>query len=191
MVCVNVCGVAVRVDFTAPALLALMFLTLPQTDAALLVLACVLHESAHFLALSICREKPTELQISGLGMQLCIPQAVVLPLGKLAVIALAGAAANGIAAVCFAAHGMDTAAAVNVSMGMFNLLPFRGTDGGTLLYAFYEQIFAERGVDVKRVWKVQTAAVTILLGMLLFVGQIWNISLWGMLIYLAAQDITA
>lgn len=177
-------------DFTAPALLALLSLHLPAHAFLQTCAACLLHEAAHIAAMLLCGRKPALLRISAAGMRLTLGQDALCPLPQLTVILLAGAAANFAAAAGLAAAGLREAAGANLSLGLFNLLPYRATDGGTWLTALLEpRCIAERPERLRSCMRLCSAAATVLLTALLLAAHSRNLSLWGMLIFMAASEL--
>lgn len=192
MVCINLCGMELAVDFTVPAFFALLLLLLPQSEVTILLLSCIIHESAHFFMLALFHIKPTRLRLSGAGMQLSVPQAVLCPMGTLSAILLAGTGANFLAALLYAHFGCTDAAAANLSLGLFNLLPYRAADGGTLLGAWLEHLLLERHPHALSVLRHSIPMCsTVLLTLFLLLCGIRNPSLWGMLLFLTLNECLA
>lgn len=190
MVSITIGGVEIAVDFTAPAIAALLLLTTPIRDYAILLLACMIHESAHFLFLGIFRKMPARLRISGVGLHLDVPEAVLCPLPVLTAILLAGAAANFTAALLFFAMHIPDAAMVNLSLGVWNLLPYRAADGGTLLYAWLEERMLERNTErLLWIWRAVWMTATALLAAVFLISGGANPSVWGMLIFLVLSEL--
>lgn len=180
MVCIKLCGMTLAVDFTAPALLALLSLILPPQALLQTLSACMLHECAHLLAAARRGTCPVLLRISAAGLRLEMPQ--LCPPRCFAAILIAGPAVNLMAAAAFGKIGMPDAAAANLSLALFNLLPYRSTDGGTLLHAWLEQLLIQRCPELpSRIMRgISCAATAVLFGLLCAAG-IRNPSLIGML----------
>lgn len=176
-------------DFTAPALLALLSLYLTPQAMIQTLSACLLHETAHLLAAALTGQKPSLLRISAAGLRMELRGSMVCPAGRYCLILCAGAAANLLAAGVFALAGLSAAAQANLSLGLFNLLPFRSTDGGTLLHALLERAWIgtrpELPAAVMRAVCCVTAA---LLCAGLYAAEIRNPSVWGMLIFMFCSD---
>ncbi len=191
MVCIRLGGITLLADFTAPALLCLLMLIQPQSAVLRVLGACVLHESAHFLAAAITGRKPDTLRISAVGMRLTLKQPALCPLPAYACILLAGAAANLAAAFCCRIAGLHQAAAVQLSLGLFNLLPYRCTDGGTLLHLLAERAGAMQSRRVFRaMMHLPALFCSVLSAALLLHCGIRNLPLFAMLCYLTASELT-
>ena len=190
MICVTVCGLRLAVDFTAPALLALLSLMLPPEALLRTVLACLLHESAHLLMIALTGQKPALLRISAAGLRLEMQAPALCPTGSLALILCAGPAANLLAAGCFLLHGAPESAAANLSLALFNLLPFRSTDGGSLLDALTEHRFIRSQPELPGHLRQSLALLTaVLLACGLCTGTLRSPSLWGMLVFLVCDEL--
>ena len=190
MVCLKIGGMTVAADFTAPALLALLALMQPQEDVLRMIAACVLHESAHFLAAALTCQKPDTLRISAAGMQLSLRKDALCPLSSLTAILLSGVCANLLAAACLFRAGFSAAAQANLSLGLFNLLPYSSTDGGTLLAAFAEHLLLTRHPDRIQPFLRRTALLTtVLLASAMCAAGIRNPSLWGMLAFMTFSEL--
>ena len=153
MVRFRFCGITLLADFTAPALLCLMMLMQPQRAVLRVLSACILHETAHFLAAALTGRRPEALRISAFGLCLTLKQPALCPLPAYTVILLAGSAANLAAAAGFFAAGFRNPALVNLSLGLFNLLPYRCTDGGTLLHLLLCRMTLRRHVNAAQVMR--------------------------------------
>lgn len=188
MVCFEIFGMRLALDFTAPALFALLSMYLPRAALLQTVSACLLHECAHLLLIAICGERPALLRISAAGLRLEAFGTALMPLHRFAAILLAGPAANLLAAAAFWDCGMRDAAAANLSLCCFNLLPFRSTDGGTLLFAWLEKLLLTRAPELPRriLRGCGIATAALILGILLPNHR--NISLCGMTIFMLIAE---
>lgn len=189
MFCIYLFGMELAVDFTAPALLALLSLRLPQTAFLQMCAACLLHESAHLLTMLLFGQRPAQLRLSAAGMRLTLQKDALCPMPALAVILLAGAGANLLAALCFfAAHDKDSAAA-NLSLALFNLLPYRSTDGGTLLYALLEPRYIVRHpAKLRHCMRLLCTVTTLLLSAVLLCTHSGSFSFWSMLLFMTVSE---
>ena len=190
MFCMTICGMELAIDFTAPALLALLSLYLPRRAFYGMCAACVLHEGAHFLMILLLGQRPSLLRVSATGLRLEMRQDALCPLPVLSLILLAGAAANLLAGMCFSVLNMPEAVQAHVSLGLFNLLPYRSTDGGTLLYAVLEhRLIAAHPARLREIGRVIFFCTTLLLAALLLLTGCRNLSAWGMLLFMTASEL--
>lgn len=142
-----------QLDFSFFAVLAL-YLLLDESGFGLAALAaCAMHETAHFVAMTAFGVHVERLTLYGAGIRItsaAIEQAK--PLHR-AVILGAGCAVNFIAAAFFGQMREYAASAVNLFIGVFNLLPMGQLDGAGLL-----KIAAIRFCRADKVDKVMKAA---------------------------------
>ena len=107
-----------------------LLLAAPLSLVGWTLLACVVHELGHYLAIRILGGEVEALQLTGLG-------AVMVPRGMFGyreecLIALAGPAAS-LALALLTAPVEETLAGVSLVLGLFNLLPLAPLDGGRVL----------------------------------------------------------
>ena len=185
MVCVTILGVQLRIDFTAPALGAMLCMMLPLPAVLQMCLACILHEGSHFAALWYFGCHPRTLRISALGMELGGEHLTLYPPVQQAVILLSGAGMNlAVGCVCMLL-GMADAAMWQFATALCNLLPYRCTDGGTLLYWLLDgALGAAYGHHLRSIWRIWSVTVTIVLSLLLLHLPACPISIWGILLFL-------
>lgn len=189
MVYVTIRGLRIGVDFTLPALGALLCMSMPLSELMMLLTACVLHEGAHLLAMWYCGCKPSLLRISAAGMQLSAEHLAVFPFPRQAMILLAGAAMNLLAAALLLLCGMRMAALWNLAAAIFNLLPYRAADGGTLLYIWLEErLGTARGDRLDGIWYGMVLLFTAIFVMGLCFLPARTPLLWAMLALLAASE---
>lgn len=189
MICFSVFGMTLAVDFTAPALLALLSLYLTPQAMMQTLSACILHETAHLLTALLLRQKPALLRVSAAGLRMELRGSILCPTAEYSLILISGAAANLLAAACFALAGLPAAANANLSLGLFNLLPYRSTDGGTLLHALLERACIRKHPELPaNIMHPVCCITTALLCFALPAAGIRNPSVWGMLSFMFFSD---
>ena len=179
----------VLLDFTAPAWFALLSLMLPAPILMQTAAACLLHESAHFLTIALLHQHPQSLRISAAGISLRIRGDALCPLPVLCAVLLAGPAANLTAAFCFFLAGLPDIFRANLSLGLLSLLPYSGTDCGTLLEALLSHHLLTKAPEhTARILRITALCTSALLTILLLSAGVRNPSLWGMLFFLTGAD---
>ena len=98
-----------------------------------ILLAVLVHESAHLFALWLCHGKIRRFRPAPFGFCIAYDAASLSLLAECIVVA-AGAVANFFTAALLFLLGFPVAALVNLLVGGMNLLPFSPLDGGRLLY---------------------------------------------------------
>lgn len=153
MVELKIKGILLQLDFSFFAVLAL-YLLLDESGFGLAALAaCAMHETAHLVAMTAFGVRVERLTLYGAGIR--ITSAAIeraKPLQR-AVILAAGCAANFIAAAIFWHTREYAASAVNLFIGVFNLLPMGELDGAGLL-----KLTAIRFCRADKIDKVMKAA---------------------------------
>ena len=188
MVCFRFLGIMLRIDFTAPFLLGILSLTLPAEQVRQTVLACLLHEAAHLITVYLTKQRPAMLTVSAAGMQLTLRRGALCPEKACSLILLSGPLCNLAAGICFLCCGMQQAAAGNLSLCVFNLLPFRGTDGGSFLRMHLTRkniTHTSRAEQLTRILSVTTAFFIITA---MHITGYRNFSLTAMILYLTAAE---
>ena len=122
-----------RLDFSFFAVIAL-YLMLDESGFGLAALAaCAMHETAHFIAMTVFGVRIEQLTLYGAGIRITSSEIeYVKPFHK-SIILSAGCITNFAAAFAFWMIGEYSASAVNLFTGIFNLLPIGELDGARLL----------------------------------------------------------
>lgn len=188
MVCFRFLGIMLCIDFTAPFLLGMLSLTLPPAQVRQTVLACVLHESAHLITVYLTRQRPAALTVSAAGMRLTLRRGALCPTKSSALILLSGPLCNLAAGILFAALRMPQAAAGNLSLCVFNLLPFRGTDGGSFLRLFLTRTHLSRAAFAEQLARILSVLTAIGIFAVMHITGYVNFSLAAMILYLMIAE---
>lgn len=125
-------GVSCRLSLLFPALITALLLWQPDGLAVSCLLASLIHEGGHLVAMLAVGVPPQRCTLGAFGMRIDL-RSTLVGYGSHIAISLAGPLANGLAAVVlFCLHSSD-AAAVHLLLAGFNLLPAAALDGGELL----------------------------------------------------------
>ena len=121
-------------------LAALTFLLLTDRDGVALhgLLAAMIHESGHLLAMLLLRTPPAELRLCPFGIEIVKRESRANHYIEDAVISLAGPCANAVACAVFLSlgQGENVFFAANFLLAVLNLLPIEPLDGGQTLFSF-------------------------------------------------------
>jgi Zn-dependent protease len=189
MLAITLRDITLLLDFTAPAWLAWLSVRLPHGVFMQTLAACLLHECAHLLAMRLVHQKPQSLRVSAAGLCLRMRGAAVCPTKALCAVLLAGPCMNFLAAAAFYAVGREGAAGANLSLGLLNLLPFSGTDGGALLAELLSQrLMHSRPERIAPTVRAVSSCTALLLAAVFLSAQVRSLSLWGMLLYLTVTN---
>ena len=146
----------VKFDFSFFAVVAFMIFVDTSGAAVLSLIACILHEGGHLLAMAVCGAYPERITFYGGGIALTRTGMDCLPDGKRIVILSAGCAVNLIVASSYLfMPDNGTAAvfcAVNLIICLFNALPIGYFDGAGILEILLSKFMSLRAAEtVKRV----------------------------------------
>lgn len=156
----------VKFDFSFFAVVAFMIFVDTSGAAVLSLIACILHEGGHLLAMAVCGANPERITFYGGGIALSKSGMESLTDAKRLVILSAGCSVNLlVAAACFAMQGNDTAAvfgAVNLIICIFNALPIGYFDGAEVLEVILTRFVSLRTAETvkKIVGVVLSVAIT-------------------------------
>lgn len=128
----------VTVSFLFMAVLSLMLLSDKTGYALLMICSATIHEAGHFLAMLICKCKPTEIKLIPGSVQICAPP---VRLKHETFILICGPLVNFfifvlffvLSSLCDSIKLMEFSL-INLLYFAFNILPFSGLDGGSILY---------------------------------------------------------
>ncbi len=167
-------------------------LCVDKTGLALLsLLAVLLHELGHLFAMSICGLAPKAIRLIPASIQ--IVKGFCASTGDEMFIAAAGPFANflifGLSYAAFYGFKIEMLAvfaALNFIYALFNLLPVKGLDGGTIIMLL---ISKKRGIfSAERILQIITALISVFsfgAGAFLCLNGNFNPSLFALAIYFA------
>ena len=125
-------GMRCRLSLLFPALITALLLWQPDGLAVSCLLASLVHEGGHLLAMLAFGVPPQKCTLGAFGMRIELGNALV-GYGRNLWIALAGPLANGLAAAVPLMLHSPAAALVHLVLAVLNLLPAAALDGGELL----------------------------------------------------------
>lgn len=128
--------ISVSVEFRFVALITLMLVLFPESQAALCFFMCILHEAGHLLAMILFGKGAEKISLDYFGMKIDTDKRFLPPV-KEAVIAFAGPLINLVMCAILYACGKTDAATINLALAVFNLLPVTMLDGGHIISAFF------------------------------------------------------
>ena len=129
----------------APAGLFLLFFSWESVARTAVICSVLVHEAAHLAAMKLFRGRVERVRITAFGISLGFSPPKTY--GEEAFTAAAGPAASfAFAALGFFRGGAFGGQALSFSLflGLINLLPFEGFDGGRIIYAAASAAFGER-----------------------------------------------
>lgn len=156
-------------------------------DALALLLAALVHEAGHWLALLATHNGVSQLRLCGCCAQI-VPHYRRLPgLGQELAILVAGPLAGMLAALLLRPFA-PRFAAISLLLSVFNLLPVRGLDGGSMLRLI---CCAVTGADKTLLPDIVGGLVgvgTLAAGLWSLIGRRPNIPLLGLAVFLLLKQ---
>lgn len=125
-------GVRYRLSLLFPALVTALLLWQPDGLAVSCLLASLIHEGGHLLAMMAVGVPPQRCTVGAFGLRLDLDNTLV-GYEKNMLISLAGPLANGVAAALLFWMKRPDTAMVHLVLAGLNLLPASALDGGELL----------------------------------------------------------
>lgn len=148
----------------------------------LCLLSGVLHETGHLAVLLLSREKPKEIHVTPFGMRIERQSDGFLSIRKEILCAFAGPFVNFLLALIF--HG-SYFSKVNLTIGLFNLLPCEPLDGGKILENILKIKFsAEKTEKISLVISCITVFPVAVSGFVILFQSRYNFSLLFISFYL-------
>ncbi len=126
----------VNIDFWFAAIITLMLVLVPESNAAVCFAMCLLHEAGHLLAMTACGKKTEKIQLGYFGIKIVTEKRLLSPV-KEALIAFSGPFVNLLLFFVFYILDRNDYAVINLGLSLFNLLPVTALDGGHIISAFF------------------------------------------------------
>ena len=181
-------GVRLRISLLFPAVLIVLLYSDPTGMPTWCVLASLLHELGHMLALLLLRGRLSSLHIGFFGMRMVLDRRYPLSYTAEALVALAGPLINVLMAIgLWLLTDQGPLLWIHLCLAGFNLLPIEPLDGGRALF----QLWAYRcGEDRAWTYITRTSVVALFfvgfLGAWLWIVSGYNFTLAALCVYLAA-----
>lgn len=146
------------------------------------IASCVIHELGHCFASVILNVKIKSLTLWAGGVQM-ERESRILSLGTELSVLISGPLFNLVFAVLCSLYGLDSTALVNLSLALFNLLPYSSLDGGCMIRAVLER--KSLGI-IQKITAVASGAVILTA---LFLTDSRNLTAFATVILLTADEI--
>lgn len=147
MISFRIGGIRVRVSFSFLMFNALIFLVRESKVILCFYGVCILHELGHILAAVIAGTAAKEIILSGTGITITAEKNAVIPVKRSLFVLLSGPAVNLIfAGITESLGGSRLFIMLNLTLCLYNLLPFPNLDGGAVIELLISGIRCEYGV---------------------------------------------
>ena len=176
-----------ELSFSCFALLAFCCLFAGGTSSAVFLMAVLLHEFAHLIALFLLHAPPVRCRLSALGCRLELDPARPLSCKKSALVSLSGPGMNLLCFLLCAAfgQGLSKFGLANLALGAFHLLPVEPLDGGLALRAVLtEKLGGPAAGKLVAVCSVLVLFPLSVAGFLILLRTRYNFSLLALCMYL-------
>lgn len=185
-------GVEIRFKFLFFSALTLLFCFKAEKTIGLCLLFSILHEFGHLIVILLCKEKPKLIEFDIFGMKIERKNDINQSYKNETLTALAGPVTNFILSVVFYLIYKYTAnkiyieiTAVNLAIGLFNIMPVFSLDGGRMLeYMFKMKYSNDKSENVLKAVSFISIAVIFTVGTVIFIKSKYNFSLIIISIYL-------
>ena len=126
-------GIRVCFDFSFFAVAAVFMLFFGGGFWREALVACAVHELSHLLVMNFCGAAADRITFYGAGIRITSGRVEGCSFSRRLAVYAAGCAANFALFAAMLALGFESGAAVNLLVGIFNLLPFGELDGGAII----------------------------------------------------------
>lgn len=185
--CFNLCGIKIEIKFLFIA--AMVLLMLLDTSGVMLCafLSSAVHELAHLTALLALKGEVTTVSFEAFGIRITRVDALLV--WEELVVLLAGPLANLLLFLLCVSSNLQSVSlisAVNLWIGVFNLLPVGALDGGRVASLILVKILGEqKGGRAAIVLSVLIILPLFVFGLILFLRPTHNFSLLIVCVFLA------
>lgn len=171
-------GVRVRVSMLFPAM-TIVLLTFEESAFVLsCLLASLLHEAGHALAMLTVRDRPSRVTVGIFGVRIERSSERLLPYRAACLVSLGGPLMNAVCATVLYLLGLPIGATVHAVLALFNLLPITSLDGGEALYALLcTHLPEERAERILRRLSVATVFPLAVIGFCTLFASGYNVTL--------------
>lgn len=184
MIKFSVGSVALTIDFSFFAVIAILFMTENGYNILCGLSVCFIHEIGHIITMLIMNERIKSIGIYGTGIKIIPYRNPFRAVYRDIIILFSGALLNFITALCTFST-MPIFSLMNLCIGIFNLLPYRCSDGGeifTELAEYYGNNFIKQ--NSYRILRAMSIAVSVLILIMFVHFGIFNFTLVITLVYL-------
>lgn len=178
-------GVTLRLNLLFPASV-IVFMSLDTGNFTLLcLLASLLHEVGHVLAMLIVHDRPWRVTMGIFGIRVERDRSCYLGYRAAAVVSLAGPLVNVFCFTLLWQLRQPTSAVIHAGLALFNLLPVTSLDGGEALHALLcLRMTEDRASHVVRVLSAVVIFPLAVAGFLVLLSDSRNFTLFVMSGYL-------
>lgn len=123
--------------------MALVFMINNTDDILIFFISCAFHELGHLIAMFISGAESREVYISGLGIKIIQSRNNMVSVWRNLIILVSGSLVNFLIFALGYRVFSPAILTVNLTLCIFNMLPFRNLDGGSILICIGEILSAD------------------------------------------------
>ncbi len=187
MICLHWRGTALHIEFSFFAAAALVGLLGGSILVVEIMTAGLLHELGHLFVLRCFGRHVRCVEFCGVGVTI-LPESSCGAYWEDVLVLLFGPAVNLVfGSVCLLCCGVTEYAMIHIGLGVFNLLPYRCLDGGSVLRALLR---AKECPETHVGWIENTICLLFSISIILLLGmhRIWQFSWIAMAAYLTTMQ---
>lgn len=156
------------------------------------ILCCLLHELGHISAMCIFNVPPKKIQFYGAGIKITVNEKMT-SFQKELIIEFAGCITNILIflSLYFFSNSFKVKifATMNLIIGLFNLLPFKNFDGGKITDLILDTYSTKSRYVLRTIVRVIAIAFLSIVGIIFYINNEGNISLFVSIIYIIISEL--
>lgn len=135
-----------KIDFSFFMFTALVFMTNNYRSAVMFFTACAVHEAGHLIAMLFTGAEIKSILISGLGINIMQSRENLISSGRSLFILAGGVTVNLL--IFLSGKFCSDFLQINLMLFVFNILPFRNLDGGSIILCIGEILNCELAAEI-------------------------------------------
>lgn len=174
----------ISITFGFLLVLSLLSLTNSPSLGFIAVSSCIIHELGHSFAAIILNVKIKSLTLwaGGILMQ---RESRILSIGSELAVLICGPLFNLIFSALYAIYGITDASVINLTLALFNLLPYSSLDGGCIIKGLLER----KNLNCNFIQKATAVSFGAIIMALLYFTKTRNITAIATIILLTANEL--
>ncbi len=180
--------------FSFFAVIALLELLKENNYLLLCLTACILHELGHIFAMCLFSIAPNKITFYGAGIKITPGYNKITAFSQDLIILMAGSVTNLIIfafITLFRNHNFtnEVFAAINLSIGIFNLIPFKHFDGGKIIDLFLSEYCLKMGRVIREITRWVSIILLVVFSIAFVFEQGGNVSLYISVTYIIISEL--
>lgn len=165
MIKFRILSVEFKVDFSFFMFTALVFMTNNYSNIMMFFLACAVHEFGHLILMLFTGAEIKSICISGLGINIIQSRENLISSGRSLLILSGGIAVNLL--IFLSGRFRSDFTQINLMLFVFNILPFRNLDGGSIILCIGEMLNLEFTAEI--ILKILAVVFSVLVFFMIYI----------------------